>query len=231
MRTSVVVLTGALAFATSTFAQAKASAESSRPVTESRPVVETRPPVQVNNRLRAHFGNSCCLSLDSTQSSGDSVSPFASVEIVHAQGGPDWQPSNFMTFPQAVSVGQQEAALTPGHQANPAMVQQMLELIQQVRIAKDQNRADGNSGPVKWADLKPALDPADYRRPPSTFMDYQQALALGEDAEAHPKDPDQMPSLGDVARDERESKPANEKATVVIKQNADGSPVIVQKKP
>jgi hypothetical protein len=136
-----------------------------------------------------------------------------------------------MTFSQALSVGQQQSTLTPSQQSNSAMVQQMLDLYRQMRAVEAQNRADGKSGPVKWSDLKPALDPADYRRPPTTFMDYPQALALGEQEEAHLQDQNQTPSLGQLAQDQRESKPAEEKAKVVIKQNADGSPVIVQRKP
>jgi len=45
-----------------------------------------------------------------------------------------------MTFLRALSPGQ-PPALTP----------------------EAQNRLNGRSGPVKWSDLKPGLDPADYR--------------------------------------------------------------------
>jgi hypothetical protein len=224
MKTSLL-LVGITLLATSTFAQSKPPLES------SRAVIEMRQPAQSNFRFHAHFGNACCSSSDFSTPSDDSESPFASFEIVHAHGGPDFQPSSFMTFSQALSLGQQEGSLAPGQQSNAAMVQQMLELFQQVRAAEEQNRADGKSGPVKWADLKSTLDPRDYRRPPSTFMDYSQALALGEQEEAQAQVSNQRPSLGDVAHDQQESKPPEEKAKVVIKQNADGSPVIVQKKP
>jgi hypothetical protein len=93
-----------------------------------------------------------------------------------------------------------------------------------------QNRLNGKSGPVKWSDLKPRLDPADYRHPASTFMDYSQALALGEQEEAQAKEAAQTPSLGEVVDDLRESKSTEEKAKVVIKQDADCMPVIIQKK-
>jgi hypothetical protein len=223
---TTLLLVGVTLLATSTFAQARP------PVEPSRPVIEMRPPARSNFHFHAHFGNACCSSNDSfAPASDDAGSPFASVGIVHAHGGPDFQPSSFMTFSQALSVGQQQSTLTPSQQSNAAMVQQMLDLIHAVRAAKDQNRADGKSGHVKWADLKSTLDPADYRRPPSTFMDYSQALALGEQEEAHAKDEDQAPSLGTAAQNLREAKPVEEKAKVVIKQNADGSPVIVQKKP
>ena len=220
-----LLLASAVLFAASTFAQAKA------PVEPSRPVIEMRPPAQPNFRFHAHFGNTCCSSTGFTAASDDSESSFPSAGIVEAHGGPDFQPSNFMNFSQALSLGQQQATLTPSRQSNAAMVQQMLDLFQQQRAVKDQNSADGKSGPVKWRDLKSTLDPAGYRRPPSTFMDYSQAVALGEQEEALAKYLNQEPSLGAAAEDQREAKPAEEKAKVVIKQNADGSPVIVQKKP
>lgn len=223
---SSLVSAAVMLLASSTFAQART------PVEPSHPVIEMRQPAQSNFHFHTHFGNSCCPSDNSfAPESDDSGSPFASVEIVRAHGGPDFQPSSFMTFPQALSVGRQQATLAPSQQSNATIVQQMLDLIQQVRAVKDQNRADGKSGRVKWADLKSTLDPADYRRPPSTFMDYSQALALGEQEEAHARDSNQEPSLGAAAQDQREAKPAEEKAKVVIKQNADGSPVIVQRKP
>lgn len=219
------LLAGVTLLVTSTFAQTRAPLES------SRPVIEMRQPAQPNFHFHAHFGNACCSTDTFAPASDDSDGPFASVEIVHAHGGPDFQPSSFMTFPQALSVGRQQATLTHTQRSNAAMVQQMLDLFQQVRAVKDQNCADGKSGRVKWADLKSTIDPADYRRPPSTFMDYSQALALGEQEEAHAQDLNREPSLGAAAQDQREAKPAEEKAKVVIKQNADGSPVIVQKKP
>ena len=98
------------------------------------------------------------------------------------------------------------------------MVQQRLELIQQVRTAKIQNRLDGNIKPVKCADLNGTLDTSDYRRPPSTFMDYSRAPALGEQADARPQGTQQPVSLGDAAREVNESKPAGEQAKVVVKQ-------------
>jgi len=222
MLVAVVVLAG------SAFGQAKVPAEPSQSITESRPPISTRAVAQPDHRFRARFSNSCCFDINSAPVSDDSVIPFASVEIVHAQGGPDWQASNFMMFQQAVRLGQQQAALAP-RGSNPAMVQQMLELIQQVRAVKDQNRLNGNTESVKWADLKGTLDTADYRRPPSTFMDYSQALALGEKAQT--PGTQQPVSLVDAAREASESKPAGEKAKVAIKQDDKGNPVIVEKKP
>jgi hypothetical protein len=62
-------------------------------------------------------------------------------------------------------------------------------------------------------------------------MDYSQALALGEQADAEAPATQAPASLGEAARDATESKPAGEKAKVVIKQDAKGVPVIVEKKP
>ena len=223
---SSLVSAAVMLLASSTFAQART------PVEPSHPVIEMRQPAQSNFHFHTHFGNSCCPSDNSfAPESDDSGSPFALVEIVRTHGGPDFQPSSFMTFPQALSVGRQQATLAPSQQSNATIVQQMLDLIQQVRAVKDQNRADGKSGRVKWADLKSTLDPADYRRPPSTFMDYSQALALGEQADAQPPGTQQPVSLGDAAREVNESKPTGEKAKVAIKQDDKGNPVIVEKKP
>ncbi len=224
MRTSIL-LAAFILLATSAFAQAKTPTES------SRPVVESRPQPQQNYRFHVHIGSSCFFSSSFSSSPDDSGSPFAAVGIVQEHGGPNWQPSSFVAYPQALSKGQQQVALTPLQQQSPVTVQQMLDLYQQVRAVEAQNRLEGNPSPVKWSDLRPALDPADYRRPPTSFMDYSQALALGEQEAAHAQDPNQPPSLGEVAQDQRESKPAEEKAKVVIKQNAEGSPVIVNKKP
>ena len=62
-------------------------------------------------------------------------------------------------------------------------------------------------------------------------MDYSRAPALGEQADARPQGTQQPVSLGDAAREVNESKPAGEQAKVVIKQDAKGHPVIVEKKP
>lgn len=223
MLVAIVMLAG------SAFGQGNIAAEPSHSIAESRPAISTRATSQPDHRSRAHSSNSCCFDINSAPPSDDSVIPFASVEIVHAQGDPDWQASNFMMFQQAVRLGQQQAALA-SQGSNPAMVQQMLELIQQVRALKDQNRLDGNTEPVKWADLKGTLGTSDYRRPPSTFLDYSQALALGEQADAQPPGTQQPVSLGDAAREASES-PAGEKAKVAIKQDDQGNPVIVEKNP
>ncbi|MGB0034822.1 MAG: hypothetical protein WBP79_05035 [Candidatus Acidiferrales bacterium] len=219
-----LLLAAATVLATSTFAQARG------PLVSFNPVEEDRPQAEPNYHFHARFGDTCFFSPSIAPASDNTAGPFASVEIVQAHGGPNWQPSSFMNFPDAVTVGQQQAALAPSKQSNPAMVQQLLDLFQQVRAVEDQNRLDGKSDPVKWADLKPTLDPSDYRRPPTTFMDYPQALALGAQAEAHAQDRNQTPSLGEVARNQSESKPAGEKAKVVIKQDASGNPEIVHKK-
>ena len=141
-------------------------------------------------------------------------------------GGVNWKRSHFMAFSRALSVGQQESEDWLNQPPSAGMIQQMLDLIQEERMAAE---AAGGRGRVKWAALQPAINPADYRRQPSTFLDYPQALALGEAEEAAAKNPDPAGSLGEVAREQRESKPAGEKAKVKIKQTADGTPVIVQK--
>jgi hypothetical protein len=228
MKTPLLLAT-LLIFASSALAQKRQPVETAPPATAPSTTNTSNQGVG-NNRFRAHFGDFCCSAPSDDRTTDDSATPFASVEIVHAHGGPDWKPSGYMTFGQAVSLGQQQTALSPGH-ANPAMVQQMLDLYQELQKVKEQNRVDGKSDDVKWRELKPALNPADYRRPPSTFMNYADALAVGEQADQQKQEPPPTPSLGEVAQEQRDAKPADEKAEVLIKQNADGTPVIVQKKP
>jgi hypothetical protein len=214
--------------ATSGFAQSKATTDSTRPVFERPPQTQSRP--QQNFHARSRFGDTCCFSSGFAQTaSSDSGSLPASYGVVAAQGGPNWQSSNFVTFSEAVAMGQQHPTLAPTPEAKSALIQQMLDLIQQVRVAENQNRLEGNSGPVKWGDLKPAVNPADYQRPPSTYLDFSQALALGQREAEQKQEP--APSLGEVAQDERAAKPAGEKAAVVIKQDAHGNPIIVHKQP
>src|SRR5271163_1857241 len=205
--------------ATSSFAQSKAPSDATRPVFQRPPQTQSQPPQ--NFHARSRFSDTCCFFSDFAPAASDSGSSPASFGIVAAQGGPDWQSSSFMAFAQALLTGQHGATLAPTPEAKSAMVQQMLELIQQVRAAQDQKHLDGDTGPVKWADLKPALNPADYQRPPSTYMDFSQALALGEQEATQNQEP--APSLGEVAQDERATKAADAKATVVIKQDAKGN--------
>jgi hypothetical protein len=113
MQTSLL-LAAVVVLAASASAQEKSAVASSGSVAETRVVTATRAASQPDHHFHAHFANSCCLTINPAPASDDSVSPLASVEIVHAQGGPDWQPSNFMTFQQAVTLGQEQAALAPG---------------------------------------------------------------------------------------------------------------------
>jgi|GEM_PF-6321650 len=66
---------------------------------------------------------------------------------------------------------------------------------------------------------------------PSRFMRFSKALATGEREQAQQQTPEPTPSLGDVAREERESKTSDEKPGAVIKQDAKGKPVVVTKQP
>jgi hypothetical protein len=226
MRTCLLFAAVAV-LATSSFAQSKPSSDASRPVFQRPPQNQSQAPR--NFHARSNFSDTCCFSSGFGSTSYDSGSSSSSYANVGAHGGPDWQSSNYMTFSQALSTGQQQATLAPTPEAKSALVQQMLDLIQQVRAAEDQNRANGNSGPVKWADLKPAVNPADYKQPSSTFMNFSQALALGEQESAQEQAP--PPTLGEVAQDEREAKSTDEKASVVIKQDAKGNAIIVHKEP
>jgi hypothetical protein len=220
-----LLLAAVAVLSTPSFAQSEPSTDASRPVFQRPPQSQSQAPQ--NFRARSRFSDTCCFSSGFGSTSYDSGSSSPSYANVGAHGGPDGHSSNFMTFAQALEAGQQHATLTPTPESKSALVQQMLDLIQQVRAARKQNYLNGDSGPVKWADLKPAINPADYQRPPSTFMNFSQALALGKQQAAQKQAP--PPSLGEVAEDERASKPADEKATVVIKQDAQGNAIIVHK--
>ena len=220
-----LLLAAVAVLSTSSFAQSKPSTDASRPVFQRPPQSQSQAPR--NFHARTNFSDACCFSSGFGSTSYDSGSSSPSYANVGAHGGPDWQSSNYMTFSQALSTGQQQVTLAPTPEAKSALVQQMLDLIQQVRAAQNQNYLNDDSGPVKWADLKPAINPTDHQRPPSTFMNFSQALALGKQQAAQKQAP--TPSLGEVAQDERASKPADEKATVVIKQDAQGNAIIVHK--
>ena len=64
---------------------------------------------------------------------------------------------------------------------------------------------------------------------PSKFLRFSKAVATGE--RALQQTPAPAPSLGDVAREERDSKTPDEKADIRIKQDARGNPVVVTKQP
>ena len=64
---------------------------------------------------------------------------------------------------------------------------------------------------------------------PSKFVRFSKAVATGE--RTLQQTPAPAPSLGDVAREQRESKTFDEKADVRIKQDANGKPVVVTKQP
>jgi hypothetical protein len=224
MRTCLLFAAVAV-LATSSFAQSQPSSDASQSVFQRPPQSQSQAPR--NFHARSNFSDTCCFSSGFGSSSYESGSSVPSYANAGAHGGPDWQSSNHLTFSQALSTGQQQATLAPTPEAKSTLVQQMLDLIQQARAAQNQNSLNGDSGPVKWADLKPGINPADSQRPPSTFMNFSQALALGKQEAA--QDQARPPSLGEVAQDERASKPADEKATVVIKQDAQGNAIIVHR--
>ena len=64
---------------------------------------------------------------------------------------------------------------------------------------------------------------------PSRFVRFSKAVATGE--RALQQTPAPAPSLGDVAREQRDSKTSDEKADIRIKQDANGKPVVVTKQP
>jgi hypothetical protein len=64
---------------------------------------------------------------------------------------------------------------------------------------------------------------------PSRFVRFSKAVATGVRALQQPSAP--APSLGDVAREQSDSKTSDEKPDIRIKQDANGKPVVVTKQP
>jgi hypothetical protein len=64
---------------------------------------------------------------------------------------------------------------------------------------------------------------------PSKFVRFSKAVATGE--RALQQTPAPAPSLGDLAREQRDSKSSDENAEVRIKQDAAGKPVVVTRQP
>jgi hypothetical protein len=234
MRGSLLLASAAL-LANATFAQ---SAKPTFP-TERPPVATTTAPANAspsNYQFHAQFGAGCCSSdfgfvgapdsvPGSAPNSANAVAP-AAPRFAYAAGGPNFQPSNYVPFRDAVAEGDEQAANAPFKQSKDATVQQMLDLIHATRAAEQQNYdEEGSSAPVKWADLQPGINPADYLKPPSTYMKYKDAVALGK-AQQQEKT-QQPPSLGEVASEASESRPAGTKPAVVVRQDADGTPRVI----
>lgn len=222
MRASLL-LTAAALFATSAVAQ------SARP-----PIATERPPDEAkatptSYHFHAQFAGDCCGagvgSVDAPATAAASAPP--SYGSARAAGGPDFQPSSYEPFPVAVAAGRQQAANSPFAQSKDATVQQMLELIQATHSAQQQIHENGDSAPVRWSDLKPGINPSDYLKPPSTYMKYKDALALGK--EQAQEEAQQPPSLGEVAEEAKQARPADEQPAVVVRQNADGTPRVIHK--
>jgi hypothetical protein len=226
MKTSLL-FTAVLLLATPGFAQSRTSTDSSQAY--QRPAATQSS--QRDFHARSRFGDTCCFSYGDYGASGYSSSGSLpqSYGVTSAKGGPNWQASNFVTFEQALAMADEHPTLAATPEAKSALIQQMLDLIQEVRTAQDQKHANGDSGAVKWADLKPAINPADYQQPQSTYMDFSQALALGEEESEQKAQP--ALSLGEVAQEERAEKPADEKATIKFKQDSKGNAIIVHKQP
>jgi hypothetical protein len=181
-----------------------------------------------NFHFHARLFTQCCSPAGFPQfSAGDQdTSPTPAIDYV--QGEPDWMPSTFMNFRRAVSIGRQQQALKPsGQQPDSGTIQQILDSIELQRTAAWLAQHPNGSNHSAATN---AATPAQQPSPDSTYMDFSQALALGKQEIAEQEAAAQPPPLGDVAREEAESKPAGEKATVKIKQDAYGNPIIIQKK-
>jgi hypothetical protein len=184
------------------------------------------PSNHTNYRLHSRLYDVCCASSATSSGFGGGASSSYQDTIVTAHGDPDWTPSHFLAFPKAVSLGNQQAGSAPGQARTAAMVQQMLYLIQQERIAASAqaNRVVVSNGsaapPATAADAEPSSA--------SAYVPYDQAVALGGEEVATADAP--PTPLGDEARNDLAEKATEPKAAIKIKQDADGNPVIIEKK-
>ena len=220
-----LLLTAAALLASSTFAQSARP-----PIVTERPPASTTSPRPTNYRFHAQFAADCCrmgFGFPDAPVSTSASTP-QSYGSARAVGGPDFQPSSYVPFPDAVAAGEEQAANSPFTQSKNATVQQMLDLVQATRAAQQQTYDDGDSAPVKWSDLKPGINPSDYLKPPSTYVKYKDALALGK--EEAQEEAQQPPSLGEVAQGAKDARPADAKTAVVIKQDARGTPELLHKR-
>jgi hypothetical protein len=219
-----LLLTAAALLASSSFAQSARP-----PIVTEPPPASTTSPSPTNYRFHAQFAPDCCgtgFGFADAPASTSVPTPqwYGSTRAV---GSPDFQPSSYVPFPDAVAAGEEQAANSPFAQSKNATVQQMLDLVQATRAAQQQTYDDGDSAPVKWSDLKPGINPSDYLKSPSTYMKYKDAVALGrEEAQAEAQQP---PSLGEVAGQAKDARPADAKPAVVIKQDAHGTPELIHK--
>jgi hypothetical protein len=216
------LLAAVACFAMSAFAQDKDSHRAPRLISAS--AQQAAP----NFHFHARLFTQCCSSAGFPQYSVGDQDASAAPAIDYVQGDPDWMPSTFVNFRRAVSIGRQQQALKPsGQQPDSGTIQQILDSIEQQRtaawLAQHPNRANSSASTN-------AAAPAPQPSPDSTYMNFAQALALGKQELAEQKAAAQPPPLGDVAREEAESKPDREIATVKIKQDAYGNPIIVEKK-
>jgi hypothetical protein len=225
-----LLLTAAAILATSTFAQSDRSTTfTERPPAATTSAASATP---TNYQFHAQFGGACCgpdFGFVSAQDAANSATPSSAQPHgpTYAVGGPNFQPSSYVPFADAVAAGERQAANSPFAQSKDATVQQMLDLVQATRAAQQEIHDDGDSAPVKWSDLKPGINPSDYLKPPSQYMSYNDAVALGNDEQR--KQMQQPPSLGAVAADAKEARPSDEQPAVVVRQNADGTPRVVHK--
>ncbi len=223
-----LLLTAAAFLASSTFAQ---SAKPAFP-----PVATDIAPANAmpsNYQFHAQFGTDCCATdfglvgaPESAPASGNAVAP-ASARFAYAAGGPDFQPSNYAPFRDAVAQGDEQAAHSPFAQSRDATVRQMLDLIQASRAAEQQNyNEEGADAPVRWADVQSGINPSGYLRPPSSYLKYKDAVSRGkQEAQAGPP----QPSLGEVAAAAKDERPADAKPAVGVRQDADVAPRVIHR--
>jgi len=230
-----ITLVGSIVLlATGSFAQSSRSTAAIASAPHVPPPAFTltaRPPAPTNYHPHTRLFSPCCffdagfagdITGDVEGPSIEYYPPYQNT-IVFEHGDPDWMPSRFVNFDHAVRLGQRQAPPPPGL-PTAAMVQQTLYLIQQGRI-EAYTAAKNGSPPNASGAAAIESDPS----PPSVYMTYADALALGAeqiDAGDNPPAP-----LGDVARENRGDQQGHPKPGVKIKQDADGNPIIVQKKP
>lgn len=94
-------------------------------------------------------------------------------------------------------------------------------------IARDAGNASNESDITAPYEIIYAHGDANWQ--PSKFVSFSKAVATGE--RALQQTPAPAPSLGDLAREQRDLKSSDQNAEVRIKQDATGKPVVVTRQP
>jgi hypothetical protein len=205
-----------------------ANGNDSKVSASTRVSVSGNQPSSTNYHFHGRLFNACC-GVDSGyggdlsggySSAASGAAPAYQNTVVSEQGDPQWAPTRYVKFAKALRLGQQQIPAGPNAAPSADAVQQMLYQIQQEKMEAAAAAAQGAPAPAESAAPRT-----------SSYVPYDQAVALGAQQQAAAQAAENPEPLGDVARDNQQQKAAESKAAVKIKQDADGNPVMVEKKP